>query len=38
MLLADAIQGVDANPGDMETAVEQMLAGGAVALTMEDFS
>ena len=38
ILLADAIQGVGANPGDMETAVEQMLAGGAVALTMEDFS
>lgn len=38
MLLTDAIQGVAANLGDMETAVQQILAGGALALTMEDFS
>jgi len=37
VLLTDAIRGIDVNSGDQEKAVGQMLAGGAVALTMGDF-
>ncbi len=36
-VLTDAIRGIDVNSGDQEIAVGQMLAGGAVALTMDDF-
>ena len=34
VLLLDAIQGIDQRPGDCEEAVEQMLRGGAFAITI----
>jgi nicotinamidase/pyrazinamidase len=37
VLLTDAIRGIDANSADQEKAVGQMLEGGAVALTIDDF-
>ncbi|MBV5349673.1 isochorismatase family protein [bacterium] len=36
-LLTDAIRGIDANSADQEMAVGQMLEGGALALTIDDF-
>ena len=36
ILLSDAIQGVGLHPGDCEKALEQMLDGGAVAVTISE--
>ena len=36
VLLSDAIQGVGLHPGDCETALGQMLDGGAIAVTISD--
>lgn len=37
-LLTDAVKGVNAEPGDAEDAVDEMLEAGAVSLTYEDLT
>jgi len=37
VLLGDAVQGVDAEPGDSEKAIEDMVKAGAKKATLEDF-
>ena len=36
VVLMDAIQGIDINPGDGEKAVKQMLCAGAIGITIQD--
>ena len=36
VVLLDAIQGIDVNPGDSEKAVRQMLCAGAIGITFQD--
>jgi len=36
-LLVDAVKGVNLNPDDSKTAVEEMVAGGAIKMTFDEF-